>query len=226
MALSADFIAFAAMETGRTSNQRFECRLRACKGDFIRAGSGPAAGAHCLGGRRRGAALRQRAAVRLGDAGLDRNRRTGGRRAPCLRSDEFDWRSNCPKGVAKIVVGTSPRAVQVLTHLSLANAPDYALSGKNWMKWRGKRNRCKRPARLSCANANMKLLFVHDRFGSFGGAESNIAAVAQAFREKGHRTAILHGPGTGQGEERWRQIFEHRQPFGAGRKCEPIQAAL
>jgi glycosyltransferase involved in cell wall biosynthesis len=72
----------------------------------------------------------------------------------------------------------------------------------------------------------MKLLFVHDRFGSFGGAESNIAAVAQAFREKGHRTAILHGSGTAQGEERWRQIFEQRHPIVAGRKCESIQAAL
>jgi glycosyltransferase involved in cell wall biosynthesis len=72
----------------------------------------------------------------------------------------------------------------------------------------------------------MKLLFVHDRFGSFGGAESNIAAVAHAFREKGHRTAVLHGPGTAQGEERWRQIFQQRYPLVAGRTCESIQAAL
>jgi glycosyltransferase involved in cell wall biosynthesis len=72
----------------------------------------------------------------------------------------------------------------------------------------------------------MKLLFVHDRFGSFGGAESNIAAVAQAFREKGHHTAILHGPGAAHGEERWRQIFEQRYPLVAGRTCESIQAAL
>ena len=72
----------------------------------------------------------------------------------------------------------------------------------------------------------MKLLFVHDRFGSFGGAESNIAAVAQAFREKRQRIAILHGPGTGHGEERWRQIFEQRHPLVKGRTCESIQAAL
>lgn len=72
----------------------------------------------------------------------------------------------------------------------------------------------------------MKLLFVHDRFGALGGAESNIFAVAHALHEKGHRVAILHGPGTGQGEDRWRRIFEHCYPLEKARQCQSIQSAL
>ena len=72
----------------------------------------------------------------------------------------------------------------------------------------------------------MKVLFVHDRLGFFGGAESNIYGVAQALREGGHDVGILHGPGTGQGEDRWRQIFARRFPLGGKGKCRAIQAAL
>jgi len=72
----------------------------------------------------------------------------------------------------------------------------------------------------------MKVLFVHDRFGSFGGAESNVLAVAQTLRERGHGVAILHGPGTGQGEEKWRQTFETRFALTRPRSCENVQAAL
>lgn len=72
----------------------------------------------------------------------------------------------------------------------------------------------------------MKVLFVHDRFGSLGGAESNILAVAQALRERGHSPAILHGPGTGHGEERWRTVFEKCFPLARSGNCAAIQAAL
>jgi glycosyltransferase involved in cell wall biosynthesis len=72
----------------------------------------------------------------------------------------------------------------------------------------------------------MKVLFVHERLGSFGGAESNIVAVAQAFRERGHEVAILHGPGTGQGEEKWRQTFNAHFSLARSRNCESVQAAL
>jgi glycosyltransferase involved in cell wall biosynthesis len=72
----------------------------------------------------------------------------------------------------------------------------------------------------------MKVLIVHDRFGFFGGAESNIYGVARALEEKGHLIAILHGAGTGQGEEQWRRAFGHRFPLNPRAKCESIQAAL
>jgi glycosyltransferase involved in cell wall biosynthesis len=78
----------------------------------------------------------------------------------------------------------------------------------------------------------MRILFVHDRFGSLGGAESNILAVAQALKERGHGVAIVHGPGTGQGEERWRQTFDAcfgldaARPSKPSSKCQTVQAAL
>lgn len=72
----------------------------------------------------------------------------------------------------------------------------------------------------------MKVLFVHDRLGSLGGAESNIIAVANALRERGHRVALLHGPATGQGEEKWRQTFEACFALEPSRNLEIIQAAL
>jgi glycosyltransferase involved in cell wall biosynthesis len=72
----------------------------------------------------------------------------------------------------------------------------------------------------------MKLLFVHDRFGSLGGAESNIFAVGHALREKGHQVAILHGAATGQGEERWRELFEGQYALDKRHKCESVQSAL
>jgi glycosyltransferase involved in cell wall biosynthesis len=72
----------------------------------------------------------------------------------------------------------------------------------------------------------MKLLFVHDRFGSLGGAEANIIAVAQALRERGHQCAVLHGPRTGQGEEKWRQTFDAHFALARSNNCQTIQAAL
>src|SRR5688572_15908505 len=72
----------------------------------------------------------------------------------------------------------------------------------------------------------MKILYVHERFGSFGGAESNIFVTAQALREKGHQVGILHGPGTGHGEDRWRLLFDSRFPLRRECRCESIQAAL
>ncbi len=54
----------------------------------------------------------------------------------------------------------------------------------------------------------MKLLFVHERFGAFGGAESNVLAVAAELKARGHRPAILHGPPADKGETAWRNAFD------------------
>ena len=56
----------------------------------------------------------------------------------------------------------------------------------------------------------MKILFVHERFGALGGAEVNILATAEAFLDRGHETALLHGPGTGKEETAWLQTFPSR----------------
>lgn len=60
----------------------------------------------------------------------------------------------------------------------------------------------------------MKILFVHEYLGSWAGAESNLFEVASALRQRGHELALLHGPGTGRGEEAWRDVFPLR--FSAG----------
>lgn len=53
----------------------------------------------------------------------------------------------------------------------------------------------------------MKLLFVHECFGAFAGAEVNLFLTASELKRRGHQLAILHGPSTGKGESNWRETF-------------------
>ena len=62
----------------------------------------------------------------------------------------------------------------------------------------------------------MKIMFIHDRFGSFAGAESNLFATACELKRRGWTTGILHGPGTGKGEREWRETFEDRFDLAEG----------
>src|SRR5436309_963766 len=64
----------------------------------------------------------------------------------------------------------------------------------------------------------MRILFVHERFGAFGGAEANVLATATELKERGHAVGILHGPHTGKGEAAWLNTFQHRFPCGRGDK--------
>jgi glycosyltransferase involved in cell wall biosynthesis len=59
----------------------------------------------------------------------------------------------------------------------------------------------------------MRILFVHDRFGAFGGAEANVLATATELKARGHTVGILHGAHTGKGEPEWLNTFHHRFPF-------------
>ncbi len=56
----------------------------------------------------------------------------------------------------------------------------------------------------------MRLLFVHERFGAFGGAEANVLATASELKARGHTLAILHGPSTGRDEAPWCSVFAER----------------
>lgn len=58
----------------------------------------------------------------------------------------------------------------------------------------------------------MKLLFVHDHLGAWGGAETNLFEVATALGQRGHELALVHGAPTGKGEEPWRDLFPVRYP--------------
>jgi len=62
----------------------------------------------------------------------------------------------------------------------------------------------------------MKILFVHENFGAFGGAEANVLATATELKARGHTVGILHGPHTGKGEAGWLDTFQHRFASGYG----------
>jgi glycosyltransferase involved in cell wall biosynthesis len=66
----------------------------------------------------------------------------------------------------------------------------------------------------------MRILYVHERFGSLAGAEANAHITATELGRRGHTLGILHGPGTGKGDEAWQTTFPHRFPLadraGAG----------
>src|SRR5215203_1984054 len=73
-----------------------------------------------------------------------------------------------------------------------------------------------------------RLLFVHDRFGAFGGAESNILVTARELKQRGHAVGLLHGLGTGLGENSWQEVFESRFRFPVvrGKEAESIKTAV
>lgn len=59
----------------------------------------------------------------------------------------------------------------------------------------------------------MNLLFVHEKFGAFAGAESNVLATATGLKQRGHAVGILHGTPTGKGEPTWNETFQSRFPL-------------
>jgi glycosyltransferase involved in cell wall biosynthesis len=72
----------------------------------------------------------------------------------------------------------------------------------------------------------MKILFVHERFGDFGGAEANVSLTARELRLREHKVGILHGPGTGHSEPEWREIFDRSYALEPRDKGSAIQSAL
>lgn len=62
----------------------------------------------------------------------------------------------------------------------------------------------------------MRILLVHDRIGDLGGAEANVRIVAEGLARRGHEVALLHGQGTGQGEERFHRVFAQRFDWTGG----------
>lgn len=53
----------------------------------------------------------------------------------------------------------------------------------------------------------MRLLFVHESFGSLGGAEANVFIVATEFKKRGHDVGIVTQKKTGRGEQDWQTLF-------------------
>jgi glycosyltransferase involved in cell wall biosynthesis len=57
----------------------------------------------------------------------------------------------------------------------------------------------------------MRLMWVHERFGAWGGAEANIQVTAAELRRRGHEVCILHGAATGLQQAEWSQLFPDRE---------------
>ncbi len=63
----------------------------------------------------------------------------------------------------------------------------------------------------------MKLLFIHECFGAFGGAESNMFHTATELKCRGHEVGIVHGPSTGKAEAEWQNLFQERFVLDGGK---------
>jgi glycosyltransferase involved in cell wall biosynthesis len=72
----------------------------------------------------------------------------------------------------------------------------------------------------------MRLLFVHQNFGAFGGAETNIQITADELAQRGHALALMHATETGRSSESWERTFSTRFPLPASRERDAIAAAL
>ncbi len=60
---------------------------------------------------------------------------------------------------------------------------------------------------MQSPNLALRLLFVHQCFGSLGGAEANAFITATEMKKRGHEVALLTQKGTGKNEEAWRELF-------------------
>lgn len=74
--------------------------------------------------------------------------------------------------------------------------------------------------------AHLRVLFVHEKFGAFGGAEANLQVVAGELARRGHTVAILHGETTGKQEPLWETTFPARFRYSAGTGAADLAAAL
>jgi glycosyltransferase involved in cell wall biosynthesis len=54
----------------------------------------------------------------------------------------------------------------------------------------------------------VKILFVNEKCGYFGGVEQNVAATAKGLRSKGHRCYLAYGQGTERNSDRYKSLFE------------------
>src|SRR5471032_1174810 len=65
----------------------------------------------------------------------------------------------------------------------------------------------------STQHREMRLLFVHERFGPLGGAEANILLTAKELQGRGHTVAIAHGGAGSASCADWVQTFGTRFPI-------------
>ncbi|MBV9463092.1 MAG: glycosyltransferase family 4 protein [Verrucomicrobiae bacterium] len=59
----------------------------------------------------------------------------------------------------------------------------------------------------------MRVLYVHECLGSFGGAEGYVLATARALRARGHEVGLAAQKRSGKGEEAWAEVFGSNVSF-------------
>ncbi|HYE32730.1 MAG TPA: glycosyltransferase family 4 protein [Methylomirabilota bacterium] len=72
----------------------------------------------------------------------------------------------------------------------------------------------------------MKILYVHERLGALGGAETNAVITATELGKRGHTIGLLHGPSTGKGEAGWHSAFPHRFALDSRASARPTTNAI
>ena len=72
----------------------------------------------------------------------------------------------------------------------------------------------------------MKLLFVHEHLGEFGGAEGYVELAARELRRRGHTPSLLFQRHTGRGEANWLSHFEQCFSWPDSPTSEWMEAAL
>lgn len=72
----------------------------------------------------------------------------------------------------------------------------------------------------------MRILYVHERFGAWGGAEANALVTAAELKRRGHLLGLAHGAPTGRGEAAWAQTFTECFPLPSARSGPALVAAL
>ena len=63
----------------------------------------------------------------------------------------------------------------------------------------------------------MKICWLQEKLGAFGGAESNVLSTARALQARGAENILIHHERTGLDEDRWHQAFPRTEPVGSSR---------
>jgi glycosyltransferase involved in cell wall biosynthesis len=72
----------------------------------------------------------------------------------------------------------------------------------------------------------MRLLFVHEYLGAFGGAEANVQITADELRQRGHIVGLMYATETGRSTESWERTFLTRFQLPASRCVDAVTSAL
>jgi glycosyltransferase involved in cell wall biosynthesis len=72
----------------------------------------------------------------------------------------------------------------------------------------------------------MRILFVHERFGAFGGAEANVLLTATELKRRGHAVGLVHASDTGRDDTTWNETFADRYPLARARHADVLRLAL